>query len=467
MKFTLRDYQSEGVEKIRDAYRKGFKAPLYQCPTGGGKTLIFSYIAENAASKGKSAFILVHRKELLKQASEKLSQLDVPHGLIAPGHTMTGDPVQIASVYTLARRLDQVREPDLIIVDEAHHSGAGTWELILKRWPNVSILGVTATPIRMDGKGLGVKCGGFYDTLIEGPSVRWLIDNRFLSEIIYYAPDLGVDLSGIHTVMGDFDKKEVNHRLDKPVITGCAIDHYKRICPGVPAIAFCASVKHAEHVAEQFNQAGISAASIDGTLDDKIRTQRILDLAEGRINALASCDIISEGTDIPVVGAAILLRPTKSTGLHLQQVGRALRVYPGKQNAIILDHVGNCRRHGLPDDVRSWSLNGYKQKKKGAAEQELRIKICSVCFAAYRNGIKACPQCGHIQTCEEREIKQVGGTLKIIKGGNQVKKEKKYSNEEWNTLRKLMAISKGMGLGSDHAFKVFHRLKRGQARNVA
>jgi superfamily II DNA or RNA helicase len=266
--------------------------------------------------------------------------------------------VQVASVQTLARRLGKTRiNPALIIIDEAHHACAGSWRNILSAFPRARLLGVTATPCRLDGQGLGKSSGGYFDRLIQGPSVRELINAGHLAQPIVYAPPVGADFSGVHVRMGDYVAEEQAAALDKPTITGCAIDHYRRICPGVPAIAFCASVKHAEHVAEQFDAAGFPAVSLDGTLDSKTRKHRIAALANGQIKILTSCEIISEGTDIPVVTACIMLRRTMSTGLYLQQAGRCLRPHPQKTNSIILDHVGNVFQHGFPDDDREWALD--------------------------------------------------------------------------------------------------------------
>ena len=451
MNVTLRDYQETGTSQVLDAYKQGFRAPLLVVPTGGGKTIIFCYITERSSAKGKRVYILVHRQELLRQTSEKLDMFGVRHGCVAPGHSMTGDPVQVASVQTLVRRLDKFPEPNLIVVDEAHHATAGTWSKILKQWPNALLLGVTATPIRLDGKGLGVKCGGFFDTLIEGPTTAELIQRGYLAEPVVYAPPTPLDLSQIKTICGDWQKSELEKRVDKPTITGNAIEHYATICPGVPAICFCVSVGHAEHVAQEFKLAGWSAESLDGTMADNMRKAKIQGLASGKINVLTSCDIISEGTDIPVVGAAILLRPTKSLGLDLQQVGRCLRPYEGKKNAIILDHVGNCYRHGMPDDVRNWSLSGslFVKKSKAETDPSLRIKQCEKCYAVYRAGSVACPYCGHIQTTG-REVEQVDGMLHQVTRGP----KKPTVKPDHGELGRLLNTCKKLGLPGDIAYRV-------------
>lgn len=465
MLITLRPYQENLREKIRESFAKSIRSVLLVLPTGAGKTCVFCDIVERTVRKGNSVYILVHRQELLKQTSRHLEKLGVPHGIIAPGHSMTGDRVQVASVQTLVRRLERARKPDLIIVDECHHTMAGTWKKILDHWNGCFLLGVTATPIRLDGKGLGVKSSGFYEHIIIGPSIRWLIDKEYLSQPRVYGPNVGIDLSGVKTVAGDFDKHEVITRVDKPKITGCAVEHYMRICPNSPAIAFCVSVKHAEHVAEQFNNAGIPAAHLSADLADSVREYRISALGSGSLRVLTSCDIISEGTDIPVVGAAILLRPTQSTGLYLQQVGRALRKYPGKTNAIILDHVGNWERHGLPDDDREWSLDPERivKRKKSDKAQLPNNKRCSVCYAVFSASFNKCPQCGAEVKITEREIKQVGGELKEI---NRITIEeykarinRKREQGLAKTLPELIEIAKERNYNRGWALSVFNARK--------
>lgn len=362
----LRPYQVQAVAELRDCYRRGARAPLYQLPTGGGKTVVFCHISEGATKRGKSVWIVVHRQELLYQCSRALEGLGVMHGLIAPGFTPGIEHVQVASVQTLVKRLDSGRAapPDLIVLDEAHHATAGSWRKIIEACPNSRLLGVTATPVRLDGQGLGVAGGGVFDALVSGPTIPELIAQGFLSPPVVYAPPTQLDLSGVRMVGGDYAQGEIGRRMDKPTITGDVVAHYRRICNGAPAIAFCASVEHAKHVAADFRGAGFRAESLDGKMPDGQRKTLIDELGRGHLNVLTSCDIVSEGTDIPVVMAAILLRPTASMGLYLQQVGRALRPAPGKTRAVILDHVGNCLRHGLPDEDREWSLAGVVRRSR-------------------------------------------------------------------------------------------------------
>jgi superfamily II DNA or RNA helicase len=404
----LRDYQQALAEDIRNAYRAGRKAPLAVAPTGAGKTVLFSFIARGAAAKGKTVWILVHRQELLDQTARTLREVGVTHGLIAAGRTPNPlEPVQVAGVQTLVRR-KVTRAPDLIILDECHHAIAGSWRKIIATYPNARLLGVTATPERLDGKGLG----DIFDAMVRGPEVRDLIRQGYLCPPVYYAPPCQLDMRGVHSRGGDFARDEVTAKVDKPTITGDAVEHYRRICPGQPAIAFCASIRHAEHVADTFKVAGFRAGVIDGTMTADERRDRVRALGDGRLHVMTSCEIVSEGFDLPVCSAAILLRPTQSLSLHLQQIGRVLRVAPNKPRAYILDHVGNLHRHGLAEDIRDWSLEGDAGRRKAKEKPTIPVRQCPECYCCHPPA-PDCPQCGHTYEIQAREIEQVAGTLQI------------------------------------------------------
>lgn len=386
----LRPYQDRGVGAIRGEYAAGADSVLYVLPTGGGKTVVFSHIAAAAAALGTRTVILVHRDTLLGQASDALDACGVPHGIVAPGFTPSREPVQVASVQALARRLKRYPgfyQFDLAVIDEAHHAVAGTWRQVIGEL-GARILGVTATPARADGRGLD----GVFQRLVLGPSIAELTEEGHLVPALVYAPARRVDLSKVHTRAGDFDRGELHAAMDTPSITGDAVEHYTRLCPGAPAVAFCVSVQHSEDVAASFSSAGYRAKAIHGRLPLPEIRAAIAGLADGSVQVLTSCDLVSEGFDCPVVAAAILLRPTHSEGLYIQQVGRALRPAPGKDEALILDHAGNCFRHGMPDDERQWTLKGRTRKRVG--EAAVAVRQCPKCYACHRPAA-VCPQCGH------------------------------------------------------------------------
>ncbi len=408
--FTLRDYQARAINDLRAAYRSRSRAPLLVLPTGGGKTIVFAAITAGAVERGRRVLILVHRRELIRQASAKLTWAGVQHGIIAAGFQPSDHPVQVASVQTLARRLKlQTWQPDLIVVDEAHHAVAGTWSQILDHWPHALRLGVTATPVRRDGRGLG----SMFDRLVLGPSVQDLTAQGFLTGARIYAPRIRFQEANLRVRSGDYAPEQAAEQLDKPTITGDAIEHFQRLGRGCSAIAFCCTTQHAEHVAAQFRASGITSQVVLGTTPVEEREQLIADLGTGALQVLVSVDVISEGTDLPSVGCAILLRPTQSEGLYLQQVGRVLRPAPGKDHALILDHVGNVHRHGFPDDHRHWTLDDARRRVRGGGPPAPAVRTCPSCFAAFKPQL-LCPVCGTYCAPAQREIKQQEGELQEL-----------------------------------------------------
>lgn len=444
----LRDYQTDLVAKIRDSYKQSNKAVMAVLPTGGGKTVVFSHIAASVASRGKRVVVLVHRVELLRQTSAALTKSDVAHGLINPKFTPDySKAVQVASVQTLVNRLTKLPTPDLIIVDECHHANAGSWRKIIAAYPNALVLGVTATPVRGDGTGLGVQSGGIFEDLVEGPQVPWLIEQGHLVRPVIYAPLERLSLKGVKVVRGDYDQKELAKRVDKPKITGDVVDHYRRLCPGTPAVVFCVSVAHAQHVADEFRAAGFRAYPVDGSMEDDVRKRILGGLGNGSVDVVCSCDLISEGTDIPAIGCAILLRPTQSTGLYIQQVGRALRPCEGKERAIILDHVGNVITHGLPEEHREWSLDGEVKKNKGKgekAEKKVQVRQCMSCFAMHEPA-PVCPLCGHVYEIDQPKVED--GELQQLTAEQMlsIRRQKNSEVGQAKTLQELEAIGKARG----------------------
>lgn len=436
---TLRAYQVDIEEETRRRMKAGVRSILLQSPTGSGKTLLTASMLGKAAAKGMPSLFVLHRRELIKQSINAFAQLNIRHGVIANGFPQ--DPaslIQIGSVQTLSRRIGKMREPKLVVFDECHHLAAKTWSALYDGYPKSFFLGLTATPERSDGRGLEK----YFRSMIHGPSVEWLIKNKYLCPYKLYAPK-AASMDGVHVRMGDFVRSEAAAAIDKPTITGDAIKHYRQLAIGKRAVVFCVSVEHSKHVVDQFNSSGIPAAHVDGETDVNLRDETIRRFERGEIKILSNVELFGEGFDLPALEVAILLRPTKSLGLYLQQIGRALRPFPGKEAALILDHAGNCERHGLPDEEREWSLIGRlgKDEKKDPGES---VKICPKCFAAQFPGRKDCSYCGFIFEAKPREVEEKEGELSEV-DIEAMRKQRRSQQAKLKTLEELIAEGKNRG----------------------
>lgn len=425
MSFQLRNYQLDAVEKIRAAFKRA-KSVLYVLSTGGGKSAVFSYIATSAAEKGKRVAILVHRDELLRQSARAFTEMGIPFGLIKPGEPETSALLQIASTWTLARRLDRWSKFDLLVFDEAHHLPSATFSSVCSHFPDAFKLMVTATPERLDGRGLKE----FAEEMVIGPSMAELCDLAYLARCQAYAPLAPVDLSSVHTRMGEYAQNELEAVMDHSGITGVATEHYAKHLKGAPAVCFCVTLDHCQHVARQFREAGWNAAVIDGSMRSRERQSLIDDLANGRLNVLVSCQLLTEGVDVPPARGVILLRPTKSLTLYLQMCGRGMRPKPDGAPMILLDHVGNSLYHGLPDAPRKWSLDGHEHRGG-----ETPCKVCPGCDAVLALGCQCCSECGY-EFSRERAPQQHEGKLILFDAETARLRRYGWLARQWRTSAK-------------------------------
>jgi superfamily II DNA or RNA helicase len=327
-----------------------------------------------------------------------------------------------------------------ILVHNCHHIAAKSWENIFNAYPNAFHIGLTATPERLDGKGLRK----YFDEMIEGPTVEWLIENEFLAPYKLYAPG-NVSMDGVGKQMGDYKRSDLISVVDKPRITGDAIREYRKVADGKRAVVFCVSVKHSQHVVDSFNAAGIPAVHLDGESHTAYRDDCLKRFQSGEIKILSNVDLFSEGFDVPALEVVIMLRPTQSLGMYLQQVGRALRPSPGKSEAIILDHVGNYERHGLPDQVRQWSLDGKAGRLGGNKAEGPAVKVCDNCFAAQPAYASECKYCGHGFAKAPREVEQVDGDLVEVDPDEIRKKNERKIQGRARTFAELVELGKQRG----------------------
>jgi len=442
----LRPYQESVIDDTREALRRHHSV-LMQGPTGMGKTAITVFMMGRAAAQGKRAYFLVHQNELLSQTSKALWRQQLEHGMIASGKARSTLPAQVASVQTLVRRMDQYKEPDLLIIDEAHRAAAKTYQTIIERWPNARVIGLTATPQRTDGKPLDVM----FDTLVLGPTIRELMDAGYLCDYEIYAPPIGIDVSTVKRKMGDFDSKELEAVVDKKSITGDAVAHYKTHARGKRCVVMCVSIKHAEHVAEQYQAAGVSSGVIEGTMTGQQRDKMLADFAAGRLMVICNVQLLVEGVDIPAIEVVQWLRPTQSLVVWMQGNGRGLRPADNKTGLIIFDHVGNCLRHGLPDDDREWSLEGKEKGKKKSAADEVKIKQCGSCYAVFRPGPQTCPHCGAPVAGQQRELEVVDGELQKV-DKLAIRKEQKREQGKARSMDDLVALGMRRGMAKADAW---------------
>lgn len=436
----LRPYQSKLLDECRAAYREGYKAPCIVSPCGSGKSVIMAEMARSATMKGNRVLFLVHRQELCQQIFATFVKWGVDMQLC-----------KIMMVQTAGRRLEKLSKPNLIITDENHHSKAGSYRKIYDYWPDVPRVGVTATPIRLNGSGLG----DVNDKLIIGPSVKELIAWGNLSPFKYYAPAV-VDTSKLQIKRGEFIQADIEEIFNDKAIYGDVIEHYNKLSAGKQAICYCATITQSKKMAFEFSKAGIPARHLDGDTPKAVRARLVEDFRQGAVRILCNVDLISEGFDVPDCHTAILLRPTQSLALYIQQSMRCMRYQPNK-TAVIIDHVGNVSRFGPPDMDRVWCLEAKKKRKKTTAEEGFNIKQCPNCFYVYDKAKTACPNCGYQVQREERE-------LEVIQNAQLVEVESKpmvldyREPSDCRTLQELQELAKNRGYKSGWAWYQAKRL---------
>lgn len=377
----LRDYQQELFDKTSAALRQGYRRPLVVAPCGAGKSYLFAEMIRR--TKGE-VLVLTHRQELKQQHEALLSNLGITNA-------------RVAMVLTEYNRLGKYPTPALIVTDEAHLSRSNSWQKVIECYDTYTV-GFTATPIRLDGRPLG----DIFDVLIEGVDVRWLIDHQRLAPYEYYAPTT-VDTTDLRKVAGDYVVSDLERLMNERAIYGNVVEAYRRFASGERAIAYCVSVAHAEKTAHSFNSVAIRAESLSAGTPPRRRREILEDFRAGKITVLCNVGIISEGISIDEVSCCMLLRPTDSIALGIQQMMRCMRYMPGK-TAKIIDCVGNYTRIGLPDEPREWSLERPVARRKSLNENgDFYIRCCPECYMTFKTA-PVCPYCHAEYPLHPREI---------------------------------------------------------------
>lgn len=455
-KIQLRKYQIEAIKNLKLSFKKGNKKILLVAPTGSGKTVIACAMIEKAMAKDNQVLFVAHRRELIKQCSNKLKDFNVIHGIIMALQTPNNyASTQVASIQTLTARKDKPGftkpKADLIIIDEAHRSTSKSFQALINEYPEAYIIGLTATPCRTDGKGLG----NIYEDLIECENIKKLTEQGYLVPSKIVAPTLP-DLENIKVVAGDYEKKSLSAKMDDPKLIGDIVMHWEKFADNRPTVVFATSIAHSKHIRNIFLNSNIPAGHIDGEMDELEREKQLDLLHQGKIKVLCNCQVLTEGWDEPKVSCVILARPTKSYGLYLQMVGRSLRIYPGKKDTLIIDHAGCVYEHGFPDDEPNWSLSKTitkepkKREKKPIEKQPL---TCLNCFAVYypEKDLPGCPECDWMPTKQEKIL--------LIKQGRLVElpKTKPLPKDKENFYAQVLYYSEQKGYKEGWASYVFKK----------
>lgn len=444
----LRPDQQEMIEQARAHMRNGRRRILLQAPTGFGKTILSAFMIRNAAERGHRCWFNMHRKELIGQTSKKFTQAGIHHGFIAA--KMPFNPferVLLTGIGTLAGRLSRVQPPYLMVWDECHHITAATWRRVFDAFPDVYHIGLSATPERLDGRGLDE----FFDVLVQGPSTSALIEAGHLAPFRYFAPSRP-DMAGVPTLAGDWEQGTLASIMDTPKLVGDVVEHYQRLAPGERGVVFAVNREHSRNLAAAFVAAGVRAAHIDG--DSKDRDELVAAYRAGGVDMLCNVDLFGEGFDVPEMVYCGLARPTKSLRLFRQQVGRSLRTCEGKAEAVIADHAGNAFVHGLPDDHYEWKLEGRKARLKAdkLRSDATPIHQCPLCYQVTYSNRVTCP-CGHVFAAKDRMPGWEEGQLMPLERGESERvlaklaaaDARKAEERDCKTIGQLIALAKKRG----------------------
>lgn len=440
MPVILRDYQQDVINKVYNSWQAGNRNVCLVMGTGLGKSVCMSSIALDFYNRNQHTAVVAHRNELVNQMSCHLANVGIPHRIIAPTTTVgqiihkhrqqfgksfvnPSSLTAVVGVDTLISRADSLKswaqQISLWEIDESHHlQNKNKWGKAVEMFVNARGLGVTATPNRADGGGLARWADGFMDDMVMGPSMRWAIDNGFLSdyEIVCPKSDLNVENSPLSS-NGDWSVQTLKKAAKKSKIVGDVVKNYLKYANGRRAIVFATDIDTANDIEADFNASGIKAVSLNGNSRTAYREQSVEQFRKGDIQVLVNVDLFDEGFDLPACDVVIMARPTASLAKFLQQCGRALRPLPGK-TALIIDHVSNVIRHGLPDMHRDWSLNRREKRAKSQPDpSEIPLTVCKNCLKPYEKFRTVCPYCGFEKPLPEpqaRSIEMVEGDLVLL-----------------------------------------------------
>ncbi|MHC5755306.1 MAG: DEAD/DEAH box helicase [Nostoc sp.] len=354
--YELRDYQHQWIKDIWNSWENGNRRVLAQLPTAAGKTVCFAHISHKFFDQGKQVLVIAHRIELISQAAEKLSEIiGEPVGIIKAGVLANPERrIQVASVQTLSRRevLELPINIGLLILDEAHHATALSYRRLIEHYENAQILGVTATPQRIDGQGFV----DLFDDLVIGIDTAKLIQSGYLSNFRLFATNQTISTIGVAKSRGDFRAKELPVAVTSQIGVSEILENYLKYARNLRTVIFACSLEHSRALAAEFSRNYISAEHLDGKTPPQERLEILQRFRNGTTQVITNYEILTEGFDCPNIECVYCVRPTESSTLWLQMLGRVLRTYTLKPTAVIIDITDNWKKHGLPDEPRKWSL---------------------------------------------------------------------------------------------------------------
>lgn len=454
---ALRPYQAEVIGKVEAEVDAGRRRVLLVAPTGSGKTVIAAAMIGQAAAAGREVLVVAHRREIVSNTVAKLAAAGIQAGIIQAGCPARPElPVQLASIQTLHARAIRgsamaMPPADILFIDEAHHARAATYQATVDAYPQAIVIGLTATPCRQDGKGLGE----IFQALVECPQVAALIAQGYLVPSRIYAPSTP-DLTGIRVERGDYVEAQLAERVNTAELVGDIVAHHLKLGKNRPTVCFATGVNHSRHIRDEFRRAGVVAEHIDGNTPVDQRDAILKGLATGDVELVTNCAVLTEGWDCPDIGCLILARPTKSLGLFRQMIGRALRPAPGKTDAIILDHSGSVFALGLPDDDIAWALDDdsravnltHMARSAGAAGPVLID--CPQCHAVRLRGGE-CVVCGWKPAPKLPAIDTVGN-LGLVQRERKVLPTYGTETERQQFYQQLLGVAQKRGYSPGFAF---------------
>lgn len=430
---SLRPYQTKAVEDVSASFSAGYNRVLLCMPTGSGKTTVVAHLIQTWTKQKLSVLLVAHRRELIAQAHNRLALHGIDAGLILPGYHANGHPCHVASVQTLARR--DAHKADILIVDECHHSMAGSFLKIIGNHVDAGarVLGLTATPYRLDGKPLGLV----FDDMVVPTTVADLIAEGHLVKPRYFAAKKE-EMSKLKTIAGEFDLRQMFDLFNKKTLYDGVIENYVRFGGG-KCIVFNVNIEHSLETTQAFKNAGFAVEHIDANTPEHERALVLERFKKGETEILSNVQLFTEGFDLPALDTVIINRSTKSLSLYTQMVGRILRPSQDKEHGIVIDHGNNIEMHGFVEDEQDYSLTTRINKKDGLAP----VKECKGCFAIIHASAMQCRYCGYIY--QQKELALKSATFEEVKNSP--------------TSRKSPLPA--------HLRKPWHRMSNGELREVA